>query len=239
MALAERLDAAHREKGPGACLGARVRPSRSRRGRQAVHRRRRQAGGGRDCAPSVRRARAEALSHRGAGADGEPRQDQRQFPHRFGDRGLERGNRAREQGGDRSARASSTSSPTRCSARRSTRPMARSSPRSAFSPAGFKAELGNKDVRLALSAAQELKVPMPLASLIADRFLALIASGGAELWTGRRSRSSPSATPAMRRRLSRPSEPAWCSPASSVSQHSQSQQGLPALPAPRRLPQRE
>ena len=50
-----------------------------------------------------------------------------------------------------------------------------------FQPAGFKAELGNKDVRLALSAAEELKVPMPLASLIADRFLTLIASGGAAL----------------------------------------------------------
>jgi 3-hydroxyisobutyrate dehydrogenase-like beta-hydroxyacid dehydrogenase len=36
-------------------------------------------------------------------------------------------------------------------------------------------------VGLALSAAQELKVPMPLASLISDRFLALIASGGAAL----------------------------------------------------------
>ena len=50
-----------------------------------------------------------------------------------------------------------------------------------FDPAGFKALLGHKDVRLALSAAQELKVPMPLASLIADRFLALIAGGGGDL----------------------------------------------------------
>ncbi len=50
-----------------------------------------------------------------------------------------------------------------------------------FDPAGFKAELGFKDVGLALRAAQELKAPMPLASLIADRFLALIASGGASL----------------------------------------------------------
>ena len=50
-----------------------------------------------------------------------------------------------------------------------------------FQPAGFKAELGHKDVRLALSAAQALQVPMPLASLIADRFLALIAGGGGDL----------------------------------------------------------
>src|SRR5262249_47716157 len=41
-------------------------------------------------------------------------------------------------------------------------------------PAGFKAELGYKDVGLALSAARELKAPMPLASLISDRFLALL-----------------------------------------------------------------
>jgi 3-hydroxyisobutyrate dehydrogenase-like beta-hydroxyacid dehydrogenase len=50
-----------------------------------------------------------------------------------------------------------------------------------YTPAGFKAELGYKDVRLALSAAQGLKVPMPLASLISDRFLALIAARGGDL----------------------------------------------------------
>jgi len=50
-----------------------------------------------------------------------------------------------------------------------------------YSPAGFKAELGYKDVSLALSAARELKVPMPLASLISDRFLALLASRGGDL----------------------------------------------------------
>ncbi|HEV7463229.1 MAG TPA: NAD-binding protein [Methyloceanibacter sp.] len=50
-----------------------------------------------------------------------------------------------------------------------------------YQPAGFKAELGYKDVRLALSAAQGLEVPMPLASLIADRFLALLAARGGDL----------------------------------------------------------
>jgi 3-hydroxyisobutyrate dehydrogenase-like beta-hydroxyacid dehydrogenase len=50
-----------------------------------------------------------------------------------------------------------------------------------FHPAGFKAELGHKDVRLALSAAQQLEAPMPLASLLADRFLALMAAGGGGL----------------------------------------------------------
>jgi 3-hydroxyisobutyrate dehydrogenase-like beta-hydroxyacid dehydrogenase len=50
-----------------------------------------------------------------------------------------------------------------------------------YHPAGFKAELGYKDIRLALAAAEALKVPMPLASLIATRRLALIAQGGSHL----------------------------------------------------------
>jgi 3-hydroxyisobutyrate dehydrogenase-like beta-hydroxyacid dehydrogenase len=50
-----------------------------------------------------------------------------------------------------------------------------------FEPAGFAASLGQKDIRLVLSAAEELQVPMPVASLIRDRFLALLARGGAHL----------------------------------------------------------
>jgi 3-hydroxyisobutyrate dehydrogenase-like beta-hydroxyacid dehydrogenase len=50
-----------------------------------------------------------------------------------------------------------------------------------YHPAGFKAELGYKDVRLALAAAEALKVPMPVASLIATRLLALIAQGEGHL----------------------------------------------------------
>jgi 3-hydroxyisobutyrate dehydrogenase-like beta-hydroxyacid dehydrogenase len=50
-----------------------------------------------------------------------------------------------------------------------------------YRPAGFKAELGYKDVRLALAAAEALKVPMPLANLVAVRFLTLIAQGGGDL----------------------------------------------------------
>lgn len=46
---------------------------------------------------------------------------------------------------------------------------------------GFAAPLGLKDVKLALSAADELKVPLPVASLLRDRFLALIAQDGADL----------------------------------------------------------
>ena len=50
-----------------------------------------------------------------------------------------------------------------------------------FAPAGFAAPLGQKDIRLTLAAAEELAVPMPLASLLRDRFLTLIAQGGGEL----------------------------------------------------------
>jgi 3-hydroxyisobutyrate dehydrogenase-like beta-hydroxyacid dehydrogenase len=50
-----------------------------------------------------------------------------------------------------------------------------------FEPAGFAAPLGHKDIRLALAAAEELRVPMPLASLLRDRFLTLLAHGGERL----------------------------------------------------------
>ncbi len=46
-----------------------------------------------------------------------------------------------------------------------------------FTPPGFAARLGQKDIRLVLGAAESLGVPLPLASLLRDRFLALIASG--------------------------------------------------------------
>jgi 3-hydroxyisobutyrate dehydrogenase-like beta-hydroxyacid dehydrogenase len=47
-----------------------------------------------------------------------------------------------------------------------------------FEPAGFAAPLGQKDIRLTLAAAEGLRVPMPLASLLRDRFLTLLATGG-------------------------------------------------------------
>jgi 3-hydroxyisobutyrate dehydrogenase-like beta-hydroxyacid dehydrogenase len=50
-----------------------------------------------------------------------------------------------------------------------------------FEPAGFAALLGQKDVRLTLAAAEALSVPMPLAGLIRDRFLTLVALGGETL----------------------------------------------------------
>jgi 3-hydroxyisobutyrate dehydrogenase-like beta-hydroxyacid dehydrogenase len=47
-----------------------------------------------------------------------------------------------------------------------------------FQPAGFAAPLGYKDIRLTLAAADDLRVPLPLASLLRDRFLSLLARGG-------------------------------------------------------------
>lgn len=47
-----------------------------------------------------------------------------------------------------------------------------------FEPAGFAAPLAQKDIRLALAAAEDLRVPMPIASLLRDRFLTLLAHGG-------------------------------------------------------------
>jgi len=50
-----------------------------------------------------------------------------------------------------------------------------------FEPAGFAAALGGKDIRLTLAAAEGLGVPMPLGSLLHDRFLTLLAHGGEAL----------------------------------------------------------
>jgi len=50
-----------------------------------------------------------------------------------------------------------------------------------FEPAGFAAPLGFKDNRLVLAAAETLRVPLPLASLIYNRFLTLLAHGGEAL----------------------------------------------------------
>ena len=50
-----------------------------------------------------------------------------------------------------------------------------------FEPAQFAAPLGFKDIRLAIAAAEALRVPMPLASLLHDRFVTLLAHGGDNL----------------------------------------------------------
>jgi 3-hydroxyisobutyrate dehydrogenase-like beta-hydroxyacid dehydrogenase len=52
---------------------------------------------------------------------------------------------------------------------------------SQFEPAAFAAPLGHKDIRLTLAAAESLRVPMPLAGLLHDRFLRLFAQGGEKL----------------------------------------------------------
>jgi 3-hydroxyisobutyrate dehydrogenase-like beta-hydroxyacid dehydrogenase len=54
-----------------------------------------------------------------------------------------------------------------------------------FEPAGFKLRLGLKDVKLALSAAEEVTAPMPLASLLRDHFLSGVARGYGDIdWCG-------------------------------------------------------
>ena len=49
-----------------------------------------------------------------------------------------------------------------------------------WEPAGFKLRHGLKDVRLALSAAEEVTTPLPLASLIRDHYLSALARGWGE-----------------------------------------------------------
>lgn len=50
-----------------------------------------------------------------------------------------------------------------------------------FQPARFAAPLGFKDIRLTLAAAADLHVPMPLGSLLHDRFERLLNQGGKDL----------------------------------------------------------
>jgi 3-hydroxyisobutyrate dehydrogenase-like beta-hydroxyacid dehydrogenase len=50
-----------------------------------------------------------------------------------------------------------------------------------FAPAQFAAPLGFKDIRLTIAAAEGLRVPMPLAGLLHDRFVRLLAQGGEAL----------------------------------------------------------
>lgn len=45
-------------------------------------------------------------------------------------------------------------------------------------PVGFAAPLGFKDIRLALAASEKLRVPMPFAGVLRDRFIELLATGG-------------------------------------------------------------
>jgi len=50
-----------------------------------------------------------------------------------------------------------------------------------YEHAGFKAKLGLKDLRLALSAADQLEVPLPVASLVRDQLLSAVATGQGDL----------------------------------------------------------
>ena len=54
-----------------------------------------------------------------------------------------------------------------------------------YEPAGFKLKYGLKDIRLVLGAADEVAAPMPLASLIRDRYLSGVARGWGDIdWAG-------------------------------------------------------
>ena len=87
VALAERLAAAHREKGQE-FVAAPVfgRPDARGRGKLFIVAAGKPAGG-RDLPASVRCARAAHLRRFAGGAEGQSRQAQRQFPDRLGDRG--------------------------------------------------------------------------------------------------------------------------------------------------------
>jgi len=50
-----------------------------------------------------------------------------------------------------------------------------------YEPAGFKLRHGLKDIRLALTAADEAVVPLPLASVMRDRYLSAVARGWADM----------------------------------------------------------
>jgi 3-hydroxyisobutyrate dehydrogenase-like beta-hydroxyacid dehydrogenase len=55
----------------------------------------------------------------------------------------------------------------------------------AFEPAGFALALGLKDVNLVLGAGEELRVPLPLASLVRERMLTALARGRERFdWSG-------------------------------------------------------
>ncbi len=49
-----------------------------------------------------------------------------------------------------------------------------------YQPAGFTLSLGLKDINLVLQTAADSTMPMPLASLLHDRFLSMVAQGRAD-----------------------------------------------------------
>jgi len=50
-----------------------------------------------------------------------------------------------------------------------------------YTPAGFRLPLGLKDVEFAIQTATEARVPMPIAGVLRDRFLAALAKGRDEM----------------------------------------------------------
>jgi 3-hydroxyisobutyrate dehydrogenase-like beta-hydroxyacid dehydrogenase len=57
--------------------------------------------------------------------------------------------------------------------------------RKEFEPAGFALPLGLKDVRLLLEAGEALRVPLPVAAVLRDRFIEALATGREDQdWSG-------------------------------------------------------
>ena len=112
---------------------------------------------------------------------GQPGQTQWQLPDRVGHRVTGRGHGVGRQG--RRRQAAIPRHPDVDAVRRAGLSDVRrtASRASEFEPAGFAATLGLKDVRLVLAAGEDLRVPLPIASLLRDRFLALLAGGGEAL----------------------------------------------------------
>jgi 3-hydroxyisobutyrate dehydrogenase-like beta-hydroxyacid dehydrogenase len=50
-----------------------------------------------------------------------------------------------------------------------------------YEPAGFRLRLGWKDLRLVLQVAQESEIPMPIGSLLGNRFLSALAKNRGDL----------------------------------------------------------
>ncbi len=77
-----------------------------------------------------------------------------------------------------------------------------------YSPPGLTAPLAVKDLRLALSEAEHTAVPMPAASLVHGRLVAMVARGWAELdWSARLARGRRRGF--ERRSLNTAQSPAW------------------------------
>ena len=177
VALAERLDAAHREQGQ-AFVSAPVfgRPDLASSGDLFVL-----AAG--DPTPVAKcRPLLNAIGQRTFPIGAEPANANLvklsgNFLHRLGDRSVERSDGARRQGRHRPHTVSRH--PQQHAVRRADlQDLRRADRRGALSSRQASRPTRAQGCAARLGAARTLQVPMPLASLIPDRFLALVAGGG-------------------------------------------------------------